>query len=100
MRLRSRTNWTLPKDLGARPGKVHDRRFSAEQGRAAINVEIDSVTELLPCSFARARRRLTVPVRTRRRDQAEPFCEAGGDRMGWPPGANQAILPENSLGGL
>src|SRR3989442_551961 len=37
MRLRSRTNWTLPKDLGARTGEVHDRRSSAWQGRAAIN---------------------------------------------------------------
>src|SRR5256712_849785 len=97
MRLRSRTNWTLPKDLGARTGEVHDRRFSAEQGRAAINVEVDSVTELLPCSFARARRRLTVPVRARRSDRAERLCEEAGDRMGWHAECDQAILRHDCL---
>src|SRR2546426_2657000 len=80
MRLRSRTNRTLPKDLGPRPGEVHDRRFSTEQGRASINVEIDSVSKLLLGSFARARRRLTVPVRARRSDRPERLCKKAGDR--------------------
>src|SRR2546427_884984 len=100
MRLRSRTNRTLPKDLGPRPGEVHDRRFSTEQGRASINVEIDSVSKLLLGSFARARRRLTVPVRARRSDRAERLCEAAGDWMCWHAEGDQTVLRHNRLRSL
>src|SRR5207245_4027175 len=91
MRLRSGTNRTLPKDLGPRTGEVHDRRFSAKQGRAAIDVEIDSFTELLTCPFARARRRLAVSVRARRSDRAERLCDEARNRMGGHAERDHAI---------
>src|SRR3989442_1410617 len=97
MRLRSRRNRTLPKDLGPRPGEVHDRRFPAEWRRAPIDVEIDSVSELIPCVFAGARRRLTVSVRARRSDRTERLCEEAGDWMGWHAEGDQTVLRHNRL---
>src|SRR2546425_617907 len=97
MPLRSRTNRTLPKDLGPRTREVHDRRFSAEERRAPVDIEIDSVSELFPGPFARARRRLTVSVRARRSDRAERLCQETGDRMGWHAERDQAILRHDRL---
>src|SRR6266571_8848363 len=98
MALRSRRKDPLPKDLWPIPGEVDDRRLAAERRRASVQVDVDTIAELLVRLRARDRGRPTMEVRARRGDGAVRLREEARDRVGRDADRDPAVRRDDRGG--